>query len=98
MSDYTMGGFWSASIASGTAFLIVTIKYHFEQGIALFLVCYVAGLFAFFGYMGFKKGKEYSDQWNSEEIIAGFLGSALALWPSVLLMFITDVFTGYNFF
>ena len=85
MSDYTMGGFWSSCIISGAAFLIASKKYYLEEGVGLFLICYTAGLFAFFGYMGFKKSSNYINRWDSEEIIAGFLGSALAQWVPVTL-------------
>jgi hypothetical protein len=85
MPDYSMGSFWSACIASGAAFLIVSKKYHLEEGIGLLLICYVTGLFASFGYMGLKKS---GDKWDSQDIFAGFFGSALALWAPVVLMLI----------
>ena len=85
MTDYSMGSFWSACIASGAAFLIVSKKYSLEEGIELLLICYITGLFASFGYMGLKKS---GDKWDSQDILAGFLGSALALWVPVVLMLI----------
>ncbi len=82
MTEYSMGSFWSACIVSGITFLIANKKYYLDQGIAMLLLCYVSGLFAFFGYMALKKGGK---DWSGQEILSGFLGAVLALWVPVIL-------------
>ena len=84
MADFTLKGFFVSCVVSGITYLISNTKYDLEEGLALILICYIAGLISYFAYLGFKKE---GVQWNGEEIFAGFLASAVVQWVPLFLMF-----------
>lgn len=86
MKDYSLKGFFAASISEGVASLFIP-----EENNLPWLV--LIGLVAYFSYIGLRKKRDNQVTWDNEEIFSGFLVAFVALWlPGILLIFILPLF------
>lgn len=90
MTDYTKGGGIAAAIVEAVAYFFLLPRDSLTR-FEVFLLCYLVGVVSFFAYLAYKKHNEPNpslkpiSSWDSNELLAGFLGAFIALTPTVII-------------
>lgn len=85
--DHSMGAFWAALISASILAAFIAKS---TSGAITYFVCYIVGTIVSAGYMSHYNQESGRNGLNSDEIIAVFLGTAVAMvGPAIVVVILT---------